>query len=603
MRCCAIRLTVVMLVGLVTATAVKAAPIAIENASFEAPLVDPNGFGALPYIDGWREVDIDLEGSTNTGVFANTPQGSPDRLENADGGQLAFLGSQHGNALEQSLQSTYEIGCDYRLTVGIGVSGRFPPSATEPADTIELVFYYVDGPNRVDIASRTVPVTGLSSTLLQDFSLQLPVVEPEDPWADRPIGIAIRAAGLAGGFWDLDNVRLADSQPVAVAMENASFELPAVDPNAFQALPLVDGWIELDVDEMGSTNTGVFANTPEGSPDRLANADGGQLAFLGSQQGNALKQELEAVYEVGCDYRLTVGVGISGLFPPSGLDPADALELVFYYVDGPNSVEIASELVEMTAELSSVQLQDFAVYLPAVGPDDLWAGQTIGVALRAVGMAGGFWDLDNVRLLKSQPIAIPVANGSFESPYVDPNAFPALPFAEGWIELDNDPLSSANTGVFANTAPDSWDHMNNADGRQLAFLGSEQGNGFEQDLPAIYRVGRGYRLTVDVGVSGRFPPSRVEPLDYLELALYYRDDADVVVDIVQLSIDGIGLTQANLRDFCVSLPKVQADDTWAGKPIGIAIRSAGMAGGFWDLDNVRLTESVLATDPAQAAKE
>jgi len=42
----------------------------------------------------------------------------------------------------------------------------------------------------------------------------------------------------------------------------------------------------------------------------------------------------------------------------------------------------------------------------------------------------------------------------------------------------------------------------------------------------------------------------------------------------------------------VYLPPVQADDPWAGKPIGIAIRAAGEAGGFWDLDGVRLAESL-----------
>jgi len=42
----------------------------------------------------------------------------------------------------------------------------------------------------------------------------------------------------------------------------------------------------------------------------------------------------------------------------------------------------------------------------------------------------------------------------------------------------------------------------------------------------------------------------------------------------------------------VYLPPVQQDDAWAGKPIGIALRSAGEADGFWDLDNVRLAESL-----------
>lgn len=601
MRYCVIRLGVVAVAGMLAVTAAEAASIPIENASFEGPAVDPNGFGAVPYVDGWIEMDVDVQGSANTGVFVNTPEGSPDRLENADGNQLAFLGSQEGNALAQDVNAVYEVGCDYRLTVGVGISAMFPPSTVEPVATIEIVLYYLDGPNSVDIVSQPVAATGLSSTWLHDFSVYLPVVDANDPWAGKPIGIAIRATGTAGGFWTLDNVRLVDSKPVAVPMENASFESPQIDPNAFPALPFADGWIEFDVDQLGSTNTGVFANTPEGSPDRVENADGRQLAFLGSQQGNALAQNLEAVYEVGCDYLLTVGVGVSTMFPPSSAEPVDALELALYYLDGPNSIDVANQTIEAIG-LSSTQLQDFSVYLPTVEPNHAWAGKPIGVALRAAGMAGGFWGLDNVRLLKSMPISIPIENASFESPFVDPNAFPALPFADGWIELDNDPLFSANTGVFANTPPTSWDHIHNAHGRQLAFLGTQAGNAFEQDLETFYQVGRSYRLTVSVGISGRYPPSTAEPPDMLELALFYRLD-DVSVDVALLAVDAVGLSHEWLKDFSVYLPTVEPDDPWAGKPIAIAIRAAGMAGGFWDLDNVRLMESVLAPDLTRTVKE
>ncbi len=131
-------------------------PIPVMNASFEAPAIDPNGFPAVPVAEGWLEVDLDTAASSNTGVFLNTPVGSPDSLVNADGRQLAFLGSQKGNALEQDLKTVYRVGCDYRLTVGVGVSLRFPPSAAVPADTIELVLYYVDGNQPVDIVHQAV---------------------------------------------------------------------------------------------------------------------------------------------------------------------------------------------------------------------------------------------------------------------------------------------------------------------------------------------------------------------------------------------------------------------------------------------------------------
>ncbi len=380
--------------------------IPVVNASFEAPAIDPNGFPAVPLVDGWLEVDLDATASSNTGVFANTPFGSPDSLVNADGRQLAFLGSQTGNALEQDLRTAYRAGCDYRLTAAVGVSLRFPPSVAVPADTLELVLYYLDGNQPVDIVHQAVEPNGFSATQLRDFSVALPTVRAEDAWAGKTIGVALRAAGKAGGFWDLDNVRLTESMPVSIPMENASFELPALDPNAFPAVPFADKWRELDLDAVASSNTGVFANSPAGSPDRLVNADANQLAFLGSQTGNALEQDLAAVYQVGCSYRLTVAVGVSARFPPSSSEPVDTVEIVLYYLVDDKAVDIVHQTVEAKG-LSSTQLRDFSVYLSTVQSGDAWAGKNIGVAIRAAGAAGGFWDLDHVRLAESLPLAQP----------------------------------------------------------------------------------------------------------------------------------------------------------------------------------------------------
>ncbi|MBC8217131.1 MAG: hypothetical protein H8E73_01580 [Planctomycetes bacterium] len=210
-----IYLMLLVLAGSWLTSPVWSAPIPIENASFEDPFVDPNGFGALPMVDGWTELDLDTLGSTNTGVFANTAADSPDHVANADGDQLAFLGSELGNGFQQQLSATYRVGCDYRLTVGVGVSMRFPPSEAEPVDMIELVLYYHDETeSEVDIASVMVEATGLSTTQLEDFSLYLPAVDSDEAWAGKTIGVAIRATGMAGGFWTLDNVRLAESMPI-----------------------------------------------------------------------------------------------------------------------------------------------------------------------------------------------------------------------------------------------------------------------------------------------------------------------------------------------------------------------------------------------------
>ena len=589
-----IRNAAIMLLIAWTTVAFAGTSIPIENASFEGPVVDPNGFSAVPFVDSWTEIDVDTETSTNTGVFANPAEGSPGRLINADGDQLAFLGSQTGNAIEQDLVNSYRAGHDYHLTVAVGISVLFPPSATEPADALELALYYREGPNTVDVAREVVPAVGLSSVELRDFALYLPLVESDDPRAGKTMGVALRAAGLPGGFWDIDNVRLTESAPVSIAIENASFEGPAVDPNAFPAVPFVDTWTEIDLDDLGSTNTGVFANTAADSPDHVVNADGSQLAFMGSQTGNALEQDLIDTYKVGYDYRLTAAIGISSLFPPSILEPVDTLELVLYYREGPNTVDIAREAV--TAEgFSSVELKDFSLCLPTVQPDDAWAQMTIGVALRSAGMPGGFWDIDNVRLTESAPISIAIENASFEAPAVDPNAFPAVPFVDQWTEIDLDALGSTNTGVFANTAADSPDHVVNADGSQLAFLSSQTGNALEQDLTYTYRPGCGYRLTVSVGVSALFGPSAQEPVDKLELVLYYRNGLETA-DIALRAVEPAGLSATELKDFSLYLPTVEPGDPWAAMTIGVALRAAGMAGGFWDLDSVRLAESAVGDE-------
>jgi len=587
-----IRLSAVMIVVLWAQVPLWSASIPIENASFEAPAVDPNAFPALPMVESWTEIDVDTEGSTNTGVFANTSADSPDHVVNADGSQLLFLGSGQGNALEQDLVATYRVGCDYRLTVAVGVSAMFPPSSADPSDTVELVLYYRAADEPVDIARQVVTADGLSATQLQDFAVHLPTVQARDAWAGQAIGVAIRAAGVPGGFWDIDHVRLEELYPVALAVENASFESPAVDPAAFPAVPIVDGWTELDVDFEAGSNAGVFANTAGDSPDHIGNAEGGQLAFLGSEQGNGLEQDLTTLYRAGCAYRLTVGVAVSALFPPAAEAPADTLELALYYRDANGPVDIVRQVIPGSGQ-SSTQLLDFSVTLPTVRADDPWADRPIGLAIRAAGAAGGFWDLDNVRLVELMPESTAIENGSFEGPPVDPNGFGAWPMVEAWTEIDTDPEGSANTGVFANTAPDSPDHIVNADGKQLAFLGSAQGNALEQDLAEVYAVGYAYRLTVGVGVSARFPPSAEAPADSLELVLSYRDGAEIV-DLATHVVGAAGQKATHLEDFSTYLPAVQPADAWAGQTIGVAIRAVGLPGGFWDLDNVRLAQTPVA---------
>ncbi len=559
------------------ATCGWATSLEVENYSFEGPQVDPNAFQALPYIDSWQEADNDSEMSTNTGVFPNPPANSFGYLEHTDGNQLAYLGSEQGNSLSQTLAAQYLPGHAYHLTVGVGISSLYPPS---DQSFLDLVLYAVDGNDVTDIASHRLLVSALSGSAVVDFSVTTSVVTPKTAWAGKNIGIAIRSIGLAGGFWDLDNVRVQELQAIPLIVENASFEFPLVDPLAFPALPFVDLWQERDNDLEASANTGVFPNPAPESPGSLLNVDGQQLAFLGSEQGNALEQTLLSQYRPGLAYQLTVGVGVSGLYTPL---PENGLELAYYYMDGNEPVDIASEIVQASGYVST-ELRDVTVALKAVEPNDAWAGSAIGVAIRSVGPASGFWDVDNVRLNELLPSLHVVENSSFEGPMLDPNAFGVLPFVDNWTEHDLDLQASTNTGVFLNTPLGAENHVVNADGIQLAYLGSELGNALEQDLSVSYEAGYGYRLTVAVGVSAQFPP--VEG-NTLEVVMYYYDGNEPVT-VASESVPATGLSSTKLKDVSVYVPTVQPDQDWAGYPIGLALRASGPAGGFWDLDDVRL---------------
>ncbi|MCI0499440.1 MAG: hypothetical protein L0Y36_07145 [Planctomycetales bacterium] len=187
----------------------------------------------------------------------------------------------------------------------------------------------------------------------------------------------------------------------------------------------------------------------------------------------------------------------------------------------------------------------------------------------------------------AQAGALVVANHSFESPVVPPGSNPpAYPVVSGWIELDMDPLGySQNTGVFTNVP---YAYIVGADANQLAFLGGERGNALLQDLSATYQEGKNYRLTVGICVSGYTP---FDP-NGLKLSFYYRDPNVVEMSAAQTPPPS-HFTSTALEDCSVYLPNVQAGAACIGKPIGIAISAAGPMGGYWDLDNVRVTEYPL----------
>jgi hypothetical protein len=264
----------------------------------------------------------------------------------------------------------------------------------EPNSQLKVKLYGVESGGVVDVASTKWRAEDLQSGTLTRGYLCSDMVYRKDSWAGSQIGLEITAGGNWEGLWLLDNVILMELMPEEILVPNGSFEEPAIDPNGFGVVPYMGAWTELDRDPLGSTNTGLFINTAQGSPDRLANATGLQLAFLGSQEGNGIEQVLDAKYSLGCAYRLSVGVGISWRFPPA---VQDRLELYLFYLDDRGRHEISVGSVG-PAGLSSSQLVQAVLYLPAVTSGDPWLGRPIGIGLRAAGQAGGFWVLDDVRL-------------------------------------------------------------------------------------------------------------------------------------------------------------------------------------------------------------
>jgi hypothetical protein len=216
-----------------------AGPLPLPNASFESPVVPQVSPYAIPDMDYWEKSPqpawYDPAQNYNTpwedlmGTFYNVPFiGS--YIDNCDGIQAAFLFSLPDAAIFQDYSSIYgtnttpshafnalfNAGSTYSLTVAvIGGGGGMPVGAT-----LQLSLYYRDAAsNMVTVAATTLTNNPQSfPTLFHfiDFSVQVPVVLPTDPWAGQNIGVQLvstTAFNLVGGYWDLDNVRLVETVP------------------------------------------------------------------------------------------------------------------------------------------------------------------------------------------------------------------------------------------------------------------------------------------------------------------------------------------------------------------------------------------------------
>jgi hypothetical protein len=207
------------------------------------------------------------------------------------------------------------------------------------------------------------------------------------------------------------------------------------------------------------------------------------------------------------------------------------------------------------------------------------------------------------------PLAVP--NASFESP--------ATTFVNTHVDLwqkttrpswynENGPfLWDQLTGVFKNTDPASPDHIDNCDGNQAMWMFAIPEVGIFQDyesmdwshtnaalhaFTATYDVGKVYQFTVGlIGGGGNMVPGAT-----IDLRFYYRDDRSNIITLASTTVTNSPQNFSNTThfvDFSLRLPPVSSTDLWAGRHIGVelfsSITDTNLEGGYWDIDNVRLS--------------
>src|SRR5882762_4239486 len=215
-------------------------------------------------------------------------------------------------------------------------------------------------------------------------------------------------------------------------------------------------------------------------------------------------------------------------------------------------------------------------------------------------------------ILQVQAASIFIPNGSFEFP---PTDF-AAPEMAAWQKAPqpvwyNDPVFPwpLLMGQFLNTSNGSPDYIDNMDGRQAAYLFAVPQVAIFEDYNSIsgtdsapthefnaqFEAGKSYTLTVGVlGGGGGMSNGAT-----FEISMYYRDASSNMVTVAATTITNtpeLFPTRTHFIDFEVRIPFVKATDASAGKRIGVQLASTvgfDMAAGYWDVDNVRLTESVV----------
>lgn len=401
------------------------------------------------------------------------------------------------------------------------------------------------------------------------------------------------------------------AQPLYVP--NASFESPATEfvdnhLERWQHSPK-PFWYDESSGFTWDQLFGIFKNTEPGKPDHLGNLEGAQAIYLFAVPEAAIFQDA-----VGAGRVLTAGyayeVTASLLGGGGGMTNGVSLEMDLYWVNPAGErVSIAATNVvhDPTRFTSLTNFVEFAVKTPTVRGTDPWASQPLGLRFRSTvnpALAGGYWDIDHVRLREIPEIP----NGSFESPvtsFVDNrvDGWSKTP-KPSWYDESSGFTWDQLSGVFRNTEPGKDDHLENVDGNQAVYVFAVPEAGLLLDqgtttgtnsLPFApfetkYEPGRAYTLSAAVQGGG----GGMVPGVSLELRFCYRDPLGALQTVAATNIVHQPETFPSrhlFAEFQVRTPVVQPSDPWAGRGLGLQILSTvdpARAGGYWNLDHFRL---------------
>lgn len=419
-----------------------------------------------------------------------------------------------------------------------------------------------------------------------------------------------------------------------INVPNGSFENPSttfVDTNvgSWQKTPKPD-WFDEEANGPWDQLIGVFANTAPTETNYIHNIHGTQGIYFFAlptagifQDYNSIdyahtepSHEFNVSFEPGNSYSLNFGLIGGG----GGMNEGASILASIYYLDDTNGTHVVAStnvVYEASVFPDATNFVYFNLTVPKVNATNDWAGKKLGlsfVSTVAAELAAGYWDLDHVTLRKES-----VPNGSFESPrtqFVDTRVdlWEKFPKPDWFDEEANGPWDQL-VGVFANTAPTETNYIHNIDGDQAIYIFASPQAGIFQDYNSLdwahtepahafdftYEAGTSYSLKLGVLGGGG---GMVEGASLLA-GLYYRDEIGNMVTVASTNIvytPQVFPDQTNFVDFEILVPAVSPSESWAGKKIGVQIVSTSgfdKAGGYWDIDNVRL-ETIPQVGEAQA---